>query len=104
MDWKDGRAAGGGSCSLALAKACVIPAVSGTGIRAGGVGGVGGVADATRTRRSFGTAFTRAVATVTGGGNGGAVVAAAATLPVAVTPPCAKATARAESKSFASLL
>ena len=40
IDWKDGRAGGGGgSFSFALTKACVMPAVSGGELRAGGVGG-----------------------------------------------------------------
>jgi hypothetical protein len=74
IDWNDGRGAGGGNFSLAFAKGCVTPAVSGgDGIDAGGVGrvgradGAGGAAEATRTKRSFGTASTRAVFTVVGG-------------------------------------
>jgi len=82
-----------------------MPAVSGGEIRAGGVGGdgigaggFGGEADAPCTGRSFGTAFTRAAATVTGGGNGGASVETGAPA-TSVAPLCAKATVRAESNS-----
>jgi hypothetical protein len=95
IDWKDGRGGGGGgSFSLAAAKACVIPAVSGDGIRPGGLGGGkddgGGVADATRTRRSFGTDFTFADATVTAGGKGGAAAAVTcAGAPLSMMPPWA---------------
>ena len=62
-----------------------------------GAGGTGETADATRTARSAGTAFTVATLTFTGGGNGGAVANCAAT---PFTPPCANVTSRAESKSL----
>src|SRR5262245_43955982 len=105
IDWKDGRrAAGGGSCSLARASACVVPAVSGVGANAGGVGigagGIGGTAEAMRMTRA-GTSFTGFAATVTGGGNGGAAPDRVTT--GWVTPPCANATVCAESKRLVSL-
>src|SRR6476646_6072409 len=70
MDSKDGRrAGGGGNCSVARASACVVPAVSGVGI---GAGGIGGGAEVTRAARAGSTAFTGSAATVTAGGKGGA--------------------------------
>ena len=104
IDWKDGRRAGGGNLSLARASACVVPAVSGVGVDAGGVGigagGIGGAAEAMRMARA-GTSFTGFTATVTGGGNGGAAPDRVTT--GWVTPPCPKATVRAESKRLVSL-
>src|SRR5258707_3756715 len=112
MDWIDGRAAGGGgSCSLALAKAWVTPAVSCDGIEPGGTG-IG--SRASRAVRTPDTDFTCAAATVTGGGSGGAAgadtvngtwVAGGVRLAVSTTPRCgAKATARATSNNRVSLL
>src|SRR5262245_17326784 len=104
IDWKDGRRAGGGNCSLARASACVVPAVSGVGTDAGGVGigagEIGGAAEAMRTTRA-GTSFTGLAATVTGGGNGGATPDRATA--DWLTPPCANATVCVESKRLVGL-
>ena len=95
MDWNDGRGPGdGGSCSLARAKACVVPAVSGEGMDAGGIGGA---TEATRMRVPAAALMGGAEATVTGGGKGGAAIAAAVPIPFE-KPPCATATLRAESR------
>ena len=108
MDSKDGRATGGaGNCSLALANACVVPAVSwvlgdaGRGIDAGGLGMS---AEATRATCALGTDLITGIdATVIAGGRGGADAGSGADATFVVPPSGANATSRAESKSLVSL-